>query len=85
MLFYRVAHWLWVRNWLLLAVGEPPADFGTVHFHSIIVTDSAGVSGGLVSLSWNTDKMVQPSALNPRTAAGLLPSPYTAFADAWVP
>lgn len=67
------------------AVGEPPADFGTVHFHSIIVTDSAGVSGGLVNPNWNTDKLIQPSALNPRTVAGPLPSPYTAFADAWVP
>ena len=66
------------------AVGEPPADFGTVHFHSIIVTDSAGHTGGLVNANWNTDKLVQPSALNPRTVAGPLPSPYAAFADAWV-
>jgi hypothetical protein len=66
-------------------VGEPPADFGTVHFHSIIVTDSAGVSGGLVNPNWNTDKLIQPGALNPRTVAGPLPSPYTGFADTWVP
>jgi len=66
-------------------VGEPPADFGTVHFRSIIVTDNAGVSGGLVNPNWNTDKLIQPSALNPRTVAGPLPSPYTAFADTWVP
>ena len=64
-------------------LGWPPADFGAVHFQHIAVTDSAGVSGGLVNPHWNTDTLIQPSIPHPYTVAGPLPSPYTAFTDTW--
>jgi hypothetical protein len=64
-------------------LGWPPADFGAVHFHNIVVTDSAGVSGGLENPDWNTDRLIQPAVPPPYTVAGPLPSPYTAFTDTW--
>jgi hypothetical protein len=69
---------------------NPPADFGTVHFHSIVVTDSAGVSGGLADPHWNTDKLAMPSIPHPYTVALALstvpgPPPHSLFADEWHP
>jgi hypothetical protein len=67
--------------------GIPPADFGTVHFTGIVVTDSAGQIGGLASPDWNTVKLVQTGS--PRTVAGPLTTssapPASAFADHWKP
>jgi hypothetical protein len=63
--------------------GTPPADFGTVRFHDIIVTDSVGISGGLANPHWNTDRLIQPSIPHPYTVAGPLSAPYTAFTDTW--
>ena len=65
----------------------PPADFGTVHFQSIVVTDSAGQIGGLASPHWDTVKLVQTGS--PHTVAGPLTTsvapPASAFADQWKP
>jgi hypothetical protein len=67
--------------------GIPPADFTVVHFTDIVITDGAGVSGGLANPAWNTDKLTQPGS--PRTVAGplhtLSPPPHSAFADTWTP
>jgi Peptidase A4 family len=64
-----------------------PADFGTVHFKDIVVTDSAGKIGGLASTYWGTVKLVQTGS--PRTVAGPLTTslapPASAFADHWKP
>jgi hypothetical protein len=65
--------------------GWPPAGFGAVVFHNIVVTDSAGVSGGLENPDWGTDVLIQPIVPHPYTVAGPLPSPYTAFTDTWHP
>jgi hypothetical protein len=65
----------------------PPADFGAVHFNGIVVTDSAGVSGGLANPDWSTDRLAQPTTPAPYTAAGLLssagPPLHSLFADVW--
>jgi hypothetical protein len=65
----------------------PPADFGTVHFKDIVVTDSAGQIGGLASPNWDTVKLVQTGS--PHTVAGPLTTslapPASAFADHWKP
>ena len=63
--------------------GKAPADFTSVHFTGIVVTDGAGVSGGLVNPAWHTDKLIQPGS--PHTVAGALPAPYSAFTDTWAP
>jgi hypothetical protein len=73
-----------------LASWNPPADFGTVDFHSIVVTDSAGVSGGLADPHWYTDKLAMPSIPHPYTVALALstvpgPPPHSLFADKWHP
>jgi hypothetical protein len=65
----------------------PPADFGTVHFHGIVVVDSAGQTGGLAGPDWDTVKLVQTGS--PYTVAGPLTTsgapPTSAFADHWKP
>lgn len=68
--------------------GKPPADFGTVNFFNILVTDSAGVSGGLADPHWGTDTMVMPKYPGGYTLAGPLttgggPPPTSAFSDVW--
>jgi len=63
--------------------GKAPADFTSVHFTGIVVTDGAGVSGGLSNPAWHTDKLIQPGS--PHTVAGALPAPYSAFTDTWAP
>jgi hypothetical protein len=63
----------------------PPANFGAVNFHVIIVTDNAGVSGGLSGPDWNTAMTNQ--AGTPHTVAGPLgssgPPPQSQFQDTW--
>jgi len=58
-----------------------------VHFTGIVVTDGAGVTGGLANPAWNTVKLTQSGS--PHTVAGALntfPSPpHSAFADTWAP
>jgi hypothetical protein len=65
----------------------PLLDFGTVHFSGIVVTDSAGHSGGLASPYWGTVKLVQTG--HPHSVAGPLNTsstpPAQAFADRWKP
>lgn len=66
-----------------------PADFGTVHFSGIVVTDSGGVTGGLANAAWNTVKLVQPPAPNFGVAKSLStfavpPPPHSAFTDVWM-
>jgi hypothetical protein len=67
--------------------GKVPANFTAVNFHVIIVTDSAGVSGGLADANWNTTTFVQGGS--PHTVAGPLlssgPPPQSAFQDTWAP
>lgn len=63
--------------------GKAPADFTVVHFTGIVVTDGAGVTGGLTNPAWHTEKLTQPGS--PHTVAGALPAPYSAFADTWAP
>jgi hypothetical protein len=63
--------------------GKAPADFTSVHFTGIVVTDGAGVSGGLANPAWLTDKLTQLGS--PHTVAGALPAPYSAFTDTWTP
>jgi hypothetical protein len=63
-----------------------PADFGTVDFSNIVVTDSSGdAPGGLANSHWTTLRLVQSGW--PHSAAGPLhtfPSPpHSAFADKW--
>jgi hypothetical protein len=67
----------------------PPADFGSVHFSDIVVTDSAGRSGGLANPDWATVKLIQTG--HPHTVAGPLttspapPPPHSSFTDQWTP
>src|ERR1700690_136563 len=65
--------------------GAVPANFTAVNFGVIIVTDSAGVSGGLADPNWNTVMFVQTGS--PHTVAGPLlssaPPPQSAFQDTW--
>jgi hypothetical protein len=70
------------------APAPPPLpDFGTVHFSDIVVTDSAGTSGGLANPNWDTVKLIQTG--HPRSVAGPLTTssaplpPHSAFADHW--
>jgi len=67
--------------------GTAPADFTVVHFTGIVITDGAGVTGGLANPAWNTDTLTQPGS--PHTVAGALhtlsPPPHAAFADTWAP
>ena len=67
--------------------GVAPADFGVVHFTSIVVIDGGGVTGGLANAAWNTDKLTQPGS--PHTVAGPLhtfSSPaHSTFADTRAP
>jgi hypothetical protein len=69
--------------------GIAPADFAVVHFSSIIVTDTAGLSGGLANAAWATDTLTQSGS--PHTVAGPLhtfaapPPAHSAFADTWAP
>jgi hypothetical protein len=66
-----------------------PADFGTVHFSDIVITDTAGVSGGLANPSWGTLKLIQPghphTVAGPLTTASAPPPPHSSFADQWKP
>jgi hypothetical protein len=63
----------------------PLLDFGIVHFSGIVVTDSAGHTGGLASPYWGTVKLVQTG--HPHSVAGPLNTsstpPASAFADRW--
>jgi Peptidase A4 family len=65
----------------------PLAGFGTVHFSGILVTDSAGQTGGLASPYWDTVKLVQTG--HPHSVAGPLSTSSaaagSAFADRWKP
>jgi hypothetical protein len=65
--------------------GIAPANFTAVNFHVIIVTDTAGTSGGLANPNWNTDTYIQSGT--PHTVAGKLltssPPPESAFQDTW--
>lgn len=67
--------------------GTPLADFGSVDFKGIVVTDSLGVSGGLANPAWDTGKLTDPGS--PRAVAGPLHTlpgpPHSAFVDQWVP
>jgi len=67
------------------AAGVPPANFTAVNYGAIIVTNSAGVSGGLSNAAWNTVMFTQTGS--PNTVAGpLLTSgtpPQSAFQDTW--
>jgi hypothetical protein len=67
------------------AGGIPPADFGTVHFSGITVTDSGNVSGGLSNPNWGTDTLITPIVPKPYTLAGPLTTVagHSAFPDAW--
>jgi peptidase A4-like protein len=67
--------------------GTPLANFGSVNFKGIQVTDNAGVTGGLANPAWNTGKLTDPGS--PRAVAGPLHTfpapPHSTFADTWVP
>ena len=68
--------------------GTPLANFGSVDFTGIQVTDNGGVTGGLANPAWNTVKLTE--AGSPRTVAGTLhtfvgPPPYSEFVDHYVP
>jgi len=68
------------------AAGVSPANFIAVNFAVIIVTDNAGVSGGLANPDWNTGTLSQGGS--PRTVAGPLlttsgPPAQSAFQDTW--
>lgn len=70
------------------APAPPPlADFGTVHFNDIVVTDSAGTSGGLANPNWATVKLIQTghphSVAGPLTTSPAPPPPHSSFADHW--
>ena len=62
-----------------------PANFTAVNFAVIIVTDSAGESGGLADPDWGTVMFTQTGS--PHTVAGPLlssaPPPQSAFQDTW--
>jgi hypothetical protein len=66
-----------------------PADFVTVNFTGIVVTDSLGVSGGLKNPAWSIDKLAQPPAPNWGVAkvlstVSIPPPPHSAFTDVWM-
>lgn len=67
--------------------GIPLANFGSVDFQGIQVTDSGGVTGGLANPAWNTGKLTDPGS--PRAVAGPLHTfpvpPHSTFVDKWVP
>lgn len=67
--------------------GIPLADFGSVDFNGIQVTDNGGVTGGLANPAWDTGKLTDPGS--PRAVAGPLSTfaapPHSVFADTWVP
>jgi peptidase A4-like protein len=66
--------------------GTPLADFGSVDFTGIQVTDNGGVTGGLKNPAWNTVKMTDP--FSPRAVAGPLHTfaapPHSEFVDHWM-
>lgn len=65
--------------------GAVPANFAAVNFGAIIVTDNAGVSGGLANANWGTTTFTQTGS--PHTVAGPLKTstspPESAFQDTW--
>ena len=67
--------------------GIPLANFGSVDFRGIQVTDNGGVTGGLKNPAWNTVKMTDPTS--PRAVAGPLHTfaapPRSEFVDHWMP
>lgn len=67
------------------ASGVAPANFTAVNYSTIIVTNSAGVSGGLSNAAWNTVTFTQTGS--PNTVAGPLSTssspPQSAFQDTW--
>jgi hypothetical protein len=65
--------------------GAVPANFTAVNFGAIIVTDTAGVSGGMANAAWGTITITQTGS--PNTVAGVLKTstspPESAFKDTW--
>ena len=66
------------------------ADFSSVHFDTIWVTDSAGHRGELTDPNWSTDEIIAVGASGTDTSPGALyaasvPStpPLSAYADTW--
>jgi hypothetical protein len=66
--------------------GIPLANFSSVDFMGIQVTDNGGVTGGLKNPAWNTVKMTDPTS--PRAVAGPLHTfaapPHSEFVDHWM-
>jgi hypothetical protein len=71
------------------AVNDGVADFGTEHFDSIKVTDTAGQHGGLSSSHWGTDEVISEDSsheitVQPGTLYASTSPPQSAFKTTWL-